>query len=109
MKIRRRIPFPFGASPLSPKEYGDYRYPRHLIIPLLVNFLLKCCTLILQFSHGFVLSDNNYDETPGCERSDTIKSSKLKEIEAIEETGIIVGTWDLYFNEIIHNLISLNI
>lgn len=41
MKIRRRIPFPFGATPLSPKEYGNWRYALHLIVPVLVNFLLN--------------------------------------------------------------------
>lgn len=54
---------------------------------------------------GFVLSDNKYD----CEHVEgDIKCSELKRLyDDLSDVGVIVATWDLYFNDIISNLTNV--
>jgi len=59
--------------------------------------------------HGFVLSDDNYDIECDCKCDGVIKCSEFKDKYYVNEIGIIIATWDLYFNEIIRDLISCGV
>ena len=72
------------------------------------NMLKKYLHMIDINVEGFVLSDNKYDEEKvnDCD----LKCSDLRGIyNEFDDVGIIVGTWDLYFNEILCNLAEIGI
>lgn len=72
------------------------------------NMLKKYLNMIDINVEGFVLSDNKYDEEKvnDCD----LKCSDLRGIyNEFDDVGIIVGTWDLYFNEILCNLAEIGI
>ncbi|MBR1442338.1 MAG: hypothetical protein IJ583_02255, partial [Firmicutes bacterium] len=52
---------------------------------------------------GYIISDNKFNKLQDCKNC--ISCSKLKSnYKDYSDIGIIVATWDLYFNEIIANL-----
>lgn len=56
---------------------------------------------------GYILSDDKFD----CEHVsvEDIKCSDLKNYGSLNNVGVIVATWDLYFNEILENLSKVGV
>jgi hypothetical protein len=70
------------------------------------EMLKKYLNMIDISVEGFILSDNKYDEEKKC--STDIKCSELRNrFSTYKDIGIIVGTWDLYFNEILSELTEI--
>ena len=72
------------------------------------NMLKKYLNMIDINVKGFILSDDKYEKEKFDDKD--LRCSDLSGMyNNFESVGVIVGTWDLYFNEILSNLASIGL